>query len=343
MLAGCERACAVWADAADAASLGQAFAGADMVVVASSTACYAENVARAALAAGADVIDIQYSKEKTAVLRRLAAEIEQAGRCFITDGGYHPGLPAALVRYAAMRIERLAEAIVGSVINVDWASFDLKAETKEEFTREFMEFEGRVFHDSQWETVSGFAAMKSKTMSFGPPFGARTCVAMPLSEMDSLPELIPTLRETGFYIAGFNTITDWIVSPLVVAGLKISPERLIGPMSRLLFWSMSRFTRPPFGTTLRLDAAGTTGGLPHQLTVQLSHEDGYEFTAIPVVASLLQWQDGATRRPGLVHQAHFVHPERLLRDMVRMGVAIDIVDNLLDKREAIQIASQESR
>jgi saccharopine dehydrogenase (NAD+, L-lysine-forming) len=166
---------------------------------------------------------------------------------------------------------------------------------------------------------------------------------MPLSEMDSLPEIIPTLRETGFYIAGLNTVTDWIVSPIVVAGLKISPEGLLGPMSRLLFWSMGRFARPPFAATLRLDAAGTTGGLPHQLTVQLSHEDGYEFTAIPVVASLLQWQDDAIRRPGLVHQAHFVHPERLLRDMARMGVAIDIVDDLLDKRGVIRIASQESR
>jgi saccharopine dehydrogenase (NAD+, L-lysine-forming) len=103
---------------------------------------------------------------------------------------------------------------------------------------------------------------------------------------------------------------------------------------------MSRFARPPFGVTLRLDATGMTGGLPHQLTVQLSHEDGYEFTAIPVVATLLQWQDGATRRPGLVHQAHFVDPGRLIRDMARMGVAIDITDELPNDREMVHSASQ---
>jgi len=44
--------------------------------------------------------------------------------CFIADGGFHPGLPAALVRYVAPHFDRLEKANVGSVINVDWASLD---------------------------------------------------------------------------------------------------------------------------------------------------------------------------------------------------------------------------
>jgi len=163
---------------------------------------------------------------------------------------------------------------------------------------------------------------------------------MPLGEMDSLPKIIPTLRETGFYIAGFNVITDWIVSPLVVAGLKLSPERLLEPLSRLLFWSMGRFARPPFGSTLRLDAAGVSAGLPHKLTIQLSHEDGYEFTAIPVVAAILQWQEA--RRPGLVYQAHFVEPERLMQDMARMGIAVNMVDDQLNNGKVAHPTSRAS-
>jgi hypothetical protein len=31
----------------------------------------------------------------------MAAQIAAAGRGIITDGGFHPGMPAALVRYAA--------------------------------------------------------------------------------------------------------------------------------------------------------------------------------------------------------------------------------------------------
>jgi saccharopine dehydrogenase (NAD+, L-lysine-forming) len=150
---------------------------------------------------------------------------------------------------------------------------------------------------------------------------------MPLDEMDALPEMIPTLRKTGFYIAGFNPVTDWLVTPLVLAGLKIAPERLLPSMSRLLFWSMGRFARPPFGTMLTLEASGVTGGEPHHLTARLFHEDGYVFTAVPVVATILQWLDSEARKPGLWYQAHIVDPERLVRDIAGMGIEISINEN----------------
>jgi saccharopine dehydrogenase (NAD+, L-lysine-forming) len=147
--------------------------------------------------------------------------------------------------------------------------------------------------------------------------------------------MIPTLRETGFYIAGFNAVTDWLITPIVMAGLKIAPERLLPSMSRLLFWSMGRFARPPFGALLMLEASGVTGGEPHHLTVRLFHEDGYVFTAVPVVATIRQWLDGEARRPGLWHQAHSVDPERLLRDMAGMGIEIEVNENVPEKERPL--------
>lgn len=330
--AGSNRVRSAYADAAHIESL-RSMDGADLVLAASSTAAYTENVARAALAAGSDYLDIQYSRQKAAVLRRLAPEIERAGHCIITDGGYHPGLPAALARFAAARIERLEEAVVGSVVSVDWAALDLGQETREEFVREFIDFDSRVFHEGRWRKQN---VMRPKNLSFGPPFGRRACVAMPLDEMDALPEMIPTLQETGFYIAGFNGITDYFISPVVMAGLKLAPERLLPAMSRLLFWSMGRFARPPFGTLLMLEASGVTGGEPHRLTARLFHEDGYVFTAVPVVATIFQWLDGEARRPGLWCQAHIVNPERLLRDMAGMGIDIDINENIPEREHLPQ-------
>ncbi len=114
------RATAVTVDAASQSSLESAFAEVDIVVVASSTVQYTETVARACLAAGVDYFDVNFSERKTAVLRQLAPEIEEAGLCFITDGGFHPGVPAALVRYAAPRFDQLEQANVASVIKIDW-------------------------------------------------------------------------------------------------------------------------------------------------------------------------------------------------------------------------------
>ena len=88
-------------DASDPSSLKPALEGIEMVVVASSTAKYARGVAQCIMEAGSDYFDIQYSQAKIVALKSLAGELEKSGRCFITDGGFHPGLPAALVRYAA--------------------------------------------------------------------------------------------------------------------------------------------------------------------------------------------------------------------------------------------------
>jgi len=313
-----------YADAADPASLVAALVGVDLVVVVASTAVYCENVARAALVAGVDYLDIQYATAKLAVLRRLAPEIDAAGRCFITDGGFHPGVPAALVRYGASRFDHLERAAVASAISVDWASYQLGRETKEEFAQEFMGYEARVFRDGRWQDCNALAMMTPAFVSFRPPFGRRACVPMTLAEMEALPQMFSSLRETGFAIAGFNPISDWVVMPVVIAGLKVAPRHLLAPMARLLFWSLARFAGPPFGVALRLEAAGTTSGRPHNLTVNLFHENGYAFTAIPVAACIRQWLDGRARRPGLHFQAHVVEPEAFLRDMARLGATVTV-------------------
>lgn len=319
--AGQDRVTTAHADATDDAGLTRALAGVDLILVASSTAAHCERVARAALTAGSDYLDIQYATTKVATLQRLAPAIERAGRCFITDGGFHPGLPAALVRYAAARFDRLEQANVGSVIAVDWAALDLGPETKAEFVAEFMEFDSRVYRGGHWQKLGLTSMMKPLNMAFGPPFGRRACIAMTLGEMDALPDLIPSLRETGFFVGGFNPVSDWLVSPLVMVGLRLAPRRLLRPLARLQFWSMARFARPPYGTVLQLEAAGERDGAPHTMTLRLSHDDAYALTAIPIVACVQQWLAGP-RRPGLWFQAHFVEPEALLHGMARMGVQI---------------------
>ena len=92
------RAMAACADAADAQSLQAAFRGQSLVVVAAPTTAHAGVVARAALETGVDYLDVQLSANKFALLQSLAREIKSAGRCFITEAGFHPGLPAALAR-----------------------------------------------------------------------------------------------------------------------------------------------------------------------------------------------------------------------------------------------------
>lgn len=322
-----ERVRGLTADAADPDRLHDALAEAGLLVVASSTAQYAQQVASVALDAGVDYLDPQYSREKLQILKAISPAIEAAGCCFITEGGFHPGLPAALVRYAGQRFERLLSARVGSVIKIDWAALDLSEATLEEFTAEFMDYQALHFHEGRWQRVGWLAMMKPSTMLFSHGFGRQYCLPMFLEEMCPLPEMYPHLEQTGFYVGGFNWFVDWLVMPLGMVLLKLWPKRAVKPMSSVLNWGLRRFSRPPYGTLLKLEARGAMEGSQCEMDLTVYHEDAYILTAAPMAACILQLLDGSIRKPGLWLQGLIVEPARLLRDLQRMGVEVAISED----------------
>lgn len=319
-----ERVTARAADAADRESLKRAFQGMDLVVVASSTSQYARQVAGAALEAGTDYLDVQYSTAKFRALGSLAAAIEKEGRCFITDGGFHPGLPAALVRYAATFFDRMERARVGSVIKIDWKRLSLADSTLDELLAEFNDFQTLVFQQGRWKNLPLGGMLNPITMDFGSEFGRQYGVPMFLEEMRALPEACPGLQDTGFYVGSFNWFVDWLILPVAMVALRLAPHRALGPMGRLMRWGLDTFTRPPYGTLLKVEAEGEKGGRAKGLEVLISHTDGYQMTAIPVAACLLQYLDGSIRKPGLWTQANLVEPRRLMQDMQRMGAGVQV-------------------
>jgi hypothetical protein len=215
----------------------------------------------------------------------------------------------------------LLKANVGSVIKVDWKSLSFSPATITEMVGEFSDFSTLFFKDGTWKRGRMDIVMDYVRMDFGEPFGRQVCMPMMLEEMRNLPRLIPELRETGFFVGGFNPFTDWIVMPLMMVGLKIAPSAS-KLMERMMVWSLQKFSKPPYGTRLKLEAEGEKGGQRKAFELLLSHDDGYVFTAIPVVATILQWLDGSIRKTGLFTQGELVQPDRLINDMQRMGITV---------------------
>lgn len=317
-----DRVRGVQADASDHASLLAALTdtAADVLVVASSTTEYTDVIAHAALDAGADYLDVQISSEKIEALRALEPRIRAEGRCFVTDGGFHPGLPAAMVRYAEACFDTLRVANVGSVIKIDWASLDFSAATVEEMVLMLDDFDMTYLADGRWQQANMWTM---RYQDYGPPFGRQYAMPMMLEEMRSLPGQIPGLRETGFFVGGFNPFVDLVAMPIMYAGMKIAPKTLLRPMSRFLEWGLKTFSRPPYGTILQLNAEGVRAGQAAALRLTISHDDGYLLTAAPMVACLLQMLDGSAHPPGLHFQAHLMEPSRAFADMQRMGITIE--------------------
>jgi saccharopine dehydrogenase (NAD+, L-lysine-forming) len=317
------RVSGAFADASEVESLKHVFANADMAIVASSTTRFTKEIASAALASRCDYFDIQFSNAKINFLKSIENEIRSAGLCFITDGGFHPGLPAVIIRYIAEKFDRLQKAHVGSVIKINWRELSLGDATFAELIEFMNDFSGAVFKNGKWQKVRWLGMFDMIWMDFSEPFGKSYCVPMPIEEINSLPAQYSSLQDTGFYVGGFNWFVDWFLLPAIWPLYKLLGKSIVKPLSKVLGWGLRNFSKPPFGTRLKVEASGIKNGKHTSHGLILSHADGYVFTAIPVVATILQYLDGSDRKPGLWTQAHFVEPKRMLEDMQRRGIAVN--------------------
>ncbi len=301
------------ADAANLESLTSALAGATLCLVAAPVTHHAETVVRACIAARVDYLDVQFSSQKLKALYAAEAEIEQAGLCFVTEAGYHPGLPAALIRYAASKLSVTESALTAGYLNMKNIPY---SEAVDELMEGFIEYQAQVFKNGAWTKPT---AWDSHTFDFGQDIGRRTCYSMFFEELRGIPEMYPAIKETGFYISGANWFTDLLITPLVFVGLKLAPKRGLRPLGKLMWWGMGK-SKPPYVVALKVEAKGQLDGIHARVEARIAHADGYELTAIPVVAYLRQYLDGSARKSGIHMMGHLAEPVRLFGDMQKMGV-----------------------
>ncbi|MBU0667520.1 saccharopine dehydrogenase NADP-binding domain-containing protein [Patescibacteria group bacterium] len=313
------RASARFADAADRRSLDYAFKGTHMVIVASTTTDYVAQVAAAALDANIDYLDYHYPQKIVPVLNGLAPEIEKKGRCFITQAGFHPGLPSVFVRYGVKNFDQYDKALIAMTMN---AKFE-KTESLYELFDDIADWEAYIYTNGSWEKATYNDARK---FNFGQGFGIKKCVPIQMEEMRPLPSMLG-LKETGVYVSGFNWFIDYMVLPLAMILFKIKRGFGRKLITSLIVRSSAVFSSKNRGVVFLLEAEGKKHNKDVKVRVEARYNDPYKFTAIPIVACLKQYFDGSINKPGLWMMGHLADPDLLLKDMKRMGVKITLKHN----------------
>ena len=190
------RVSAAEVDAADPKSVVRAVMGVDLLVVAASVARHTAILADACMARGVDWFDLMYAPQREAVLAERADEIRDRGRCFITDGGLNPGLPAVLVRQAARYVDRLERADVAAYVGVDWRRVGPADATAEELVDALRAHESGVIEDGRWRRLGIGRRRGIVSADLGVPYGRRSCHAAS-HEVASISIPTPTMTRNA--------------------------------------------------------------------------------------------------------------------------------------------------
>lgn len=308
------RVSAVFADVSDPNSLITAFKDITLVIDATTATRYVKNVAKVALKANVDYLDFHFEQTVVSDLETMSKEIKESGRCFITQAGFHPGLPSAFVRYAAPKFDEYDKAVIGMAMN----SKIEKPESIYELVDVLMDYKVDIFKKGKWKKAGN---NDFKRLYFGTRFGNRTCYPIQMEEMYALPEMFH-LEETGVYVAGFNWFIDYLVFPLAFILFFIKKGLGRNLIAKLLVYGFNNFSKDNRGVAFVLEAEGVKDKKLIKFRVLADHNDAYKFTAIPIVECIRQYLDGSIAKPGLWLMGHIVNTDRLMKDMKDMGVKI---------------------
>lgn len=308
-----DRVTSRYADASNQKSLIKAFQDVQLVIVLSNTPDLIKQIGEAAIVSGCDYLDILVSGSAIRDLGELAATIRQQKRIFITQAGFHPGLPAVFVRCGAHYFETYDRAIIAMAMN---ARFE-RAEQTKEIIKLVSEFEAEIFKDGGWKKATYRDAIN---VEMGNRFGRMKLFPIQMEEIRLVQKMF-NLKETGVYVSGFNWFIDYLVVPLIIITQKIRKGLAIGLLQKFFTWGVNKFSSPYQGVAFLNDAEGIKDGKRRNVRIIAEYEDAYLFTAIPIVACLKQYLD-RTLPTGLWMMGHVVDENRLLNDMEKMGVKI---------------------
>ena len=304
-----------YVDASDVDSLREAFQDIDFVLVAATTTKWAKQIAETALEANIDYLDIYFQQDVYPVLETMKRQITQAGRCFITQAGFHPGLPAAYIRKGAQYFDKYDKAIIAFSMNARVE----QAESVYELLDVIADCQPEFYQNGKWKIGTYKDAIQ---VDYGERFGVRSSTPLDMVEIKAVPEMFD-LRETGVFTTGFNWFVDYLLFPLMMLSQKIKRGSLRHFWAKVFIFGIDKFSSAEEGVVFLLQAEGEKDGRRREVEIISEHDNAYDFTVIPVIACLKQYLDGSIRKPGLWMMGHLVEPDRLFEDMESMGVRIE--------------------
>ncbi len=286
----------------------------DLVVLAATTPDAVEVLAEAAIATQTDVMDILVRGDVVDRLATYEEAMEAAGIRWITQSGFHPGLIAPIVKLAKDEFDFYWKANVAMAMDPAFTTIN----SVKEILHEVAHPSSQVLRDGVWRK-----ATYRDTISLPfEVFGRKICYPLQMKEMYGLEHEIG-LQESGAYAAGFNWYIDYLIFPVAAVLGRINDnlsEQLCG---YLLYREARKFGSTNPRVEMVMKAEGTRDGAPLTVQYSICHHDGYELTALAIVACINQIWTNYLSSPGLHLMGQSVDEKELFRDLQAMSLEIE--------------------
>jgi hypothetical protein len=304
----------VYADASQKESLIKAFKDIDLVIVTTTTPDHIATIAEAAIETESDMIDILVRGDVVDTLESYRSTIIEKGRIFITQAGFHPGLPAPFIKYGRDHFDKLNSASVVMAMN---AIFE-KPESTHEIIHGIGENNAKLLKDGAWKKATYQDALKIK---FSDNFGIRQCFPLQMREIYPLQKELD-ISNLGVYSSGFNAFVDNFVFPLIILLQHIKKGLGTKVCGKLMHWGIKKYNNNKPGVEFRLMANGIINGIEKKYTLEANSNDAFEFTSLAVIACIKQYLDNTINSPNLYLMGNIVDYIRIINDLKNMGILI---------------------
>ncbi|MCG8373656.1 MAG: hypothetical protein MI700_08995, partial [Balneolales bacterium] len=305
-------------DATNRDSLLGAMKNVEFVIVAATIPDQVELVAECALQTGTNLMDIFVRNDVIERLKAFEEDFQHQKLVCFTQCGFHPGIIAPLIKYLSPSFDEYQSAKVAMAMDPIFE----KPEAIQEIFFELIENNSTILENGNWRPAT---YKDSFTASFSPHFGTKTCYPLRMEEITGLDKSLG-LKEAGVYAAGFSFFVDYIVFPLAMILGKINP----GLAQKVGGWMMYVASKKHMGQKLSVElilvASGLKGGQPKSIKLQLTANDGFALTALPLITLIKQFEMATGKVSGIHLMGDVIQENHLVKDLRESGIRIDVID-----------------
>lgn len=274
-------------DVSETEKLDQAFAGQDMVVVASSTIDKIKNVMDAILKNKCDYMDIQGPSLHKYDYLYNQLDLTNTDQSIITDCGAWPGILLPMIYFADRALSgSIKTANIYGFFNLHWDGVYLSPQTVTEMELLYDEsrYQPAIYKDGRW-----FTEADTETIRFNlGDCGEHEFTPTFTREISKVRDYFPSLEEVGFWKNfGSNKVKKFTIFKLIATGV--------------------RFDKP---TTVEIN---------------VTSEDGYLITSAGAVSCVLQYLKKEEKLPGLRMMGEYVDPYELFNEFKKMNVDFEMI------------------